>query len=82
MTNYKLIKLAPGSYDLELDDEVVASVVRSPDHQHQAPTWYVELLDERGPRPPPFSRAVHEFSSLEEAEQWLTAQPATAEPRS
>ena len=77
---YRLIRLAPGSYDLELNREVVVSVVRSPDHRRQAATWYAELLDERGPRPPPFSKAVHEFSSLEETKQWLSrAQPATAE---
>ena len=40
---YRLIRLAPGSYDLELNGEVVASVVRSPDHRRQAATWYAEL---------------------------------------
>ena len=66
---YDLARLAPGSYDLLLNGEVVASLVRStsPDTE----SWFVELLDETGPRPPPFCDAVHEFASFAEAAQWL-----------
>lgn len=68
---YRLIRLAPGSYDLELDREVVASVVRDGSHGHDAARWFAELLDEAAPRPAPFTEPVHEFGSLDEAAAWL-----------
>ena len=48
---YRLIRLAPGSYDLELDGAGIASVVRDGNHGHHAVRWFAELLDE-APRPP------------------------------
>ena len=68
---YRLIRLAPGSYDLELDGTNVASIVRDGDRRHHAVRWFAELLDESGPRPEPFSEAVHEFGSFEEVVTWL-----------
>jgi hypothetical protein len=53
---YRLIRLAPGSYDLELDGEIVASV-REASESHGAATWFAELLDEAGPTPRPFTGA-------------------------
>ena len=77
---YRLIRLAPGSYDLELDGQIVASVVRDGDRGHHAVRWVAELLDETGPRPEPFSEAVHEFGSFDDVTRWL-GQPDLAMPR-
>jgi hypothetical protein len=41
---YTLERLAPGSYDVVLDGDVVASLVRS--GQTSDPTWTAELLEE------------------------------------
>ena len=68
---YRLIRLAPGSYDLELDGENVASVVRDSHGGHHAMKWYAELLNEAGPRPAPFVEPVHEFGSFDEVAAWL-----------
>ena len=68
---YGLIRLAPGSYDLELDDEIIASVVRDGNHGHHAVRWFAEMLDEAGPRPAPFVEPVHEFGSFDEVAAWL-----------
>jgi hypothetical protein len=64
---YRLIRLAPGSYDVELNGEVVASLVREPSDRAR---WYAELLDEDH-RPEPFAQAEHEFSTYAEAIEWL-----------
>jgi len=40
--NYVLYKLAPGSYDLELDGELIGGVVRT---LGPATTWTAELLE-------------------------------------
>ena len=66
---YRVKRLAPGSYDLELDGEVVGSVVRSGQDQHAK--WHAELLAPEAVRPAPFTEAEHEFRSLEELVQWL-----------
>lgn len=68
---YGLIRLAPGSYDLELGGEIVASVVRDGNHSHHAARWFAELLDEHGPRPAPFTEPVHDFGSFDEVAAWL-----------
>ena len=66
---YRVRRLAPGSYDLELDGEVIGSVVRSgPDNNAM---WHAELLQEDAIRPAPFTQAEHGFRSLEELVQWL-----------
>jgi hypothetical protein len=70
-STYRLIRLAPGSYDVELDGEVVASLVRGGDHGHHSATWHVELLDDAAVPPSPFSAPVHEFASFDEAATWL-----------
>ena len=41
---YRLIQLAPGAYDLLLDDTIVASVVRNGSRQPY--TWTSELLED------------------------------------
>ncbi len=68
---YTLIRLAPGSYDILLDGEVVASLVRS--GQTSDATWTAELLFGLPPqeRPAPFTALEHSFTSLDEAKAWL-----------
>jgi DNA-binding XRE family transcriptional regulator len=71
MTGYKLIQLAPGSYDVLLDGEIIASLVRS--GPTQAATWTAELLVDLSPeeRPAPFTEAEHQFGAFDEARAWL-----------
>jgi hypothetical protein len=64
---YKLVQLAPGSYDVELDGKVVASLVKSPTSKR----WTAELLDEAGLRPAPFRKAAHWFATLNGVQEWL-----------
>ena len=64
---YRLVQLASGSYDVERDGKVIASLVRG----SASSRWYVELLDERLPHPAPFTAARHRFGSLGEAVAWL-----------
>lgn len=68
---YKLSRLAPGSYDVLLHNEIIASLVRSGE-THNA-TWTAELLVDLPPwrRPAPFAEPEHTFGSLEEARKWL-----------
>jgi hypothetical protein len=69
---YKIEKLAPGAYDVVLEDQCVASLVR---HGDTSRKWTVELLADlpAGERPSPFTRPEHRFDSLEEACAWLGA---------
>ena len=64
---YRLVQLAPGSYDVELNGEIVASLVQSAGRG----LWYAELLDERAPRPAPFTAAEHRFRTLTSALTWF-----------
>jgi hypothetical protein len=68
---YRLIRLAPGSYDVELDGEIIASVVRDAHRGHHAVRWFAELLDDARPGPAPFAEPVHEFGSFDEVMAWL-----------
>jgi hypothetical protein len=72
--SYILERLAPGSYDVVLEDCQVASLVRS--GQTSDATWTAELLEDmpQGQRPAPFTQQEHAFSSLEEARAWLGVQ--------
>jgi hypothetical protein len=69
---YRLIQLAPGSYDLLLDDELIGSVVRSGARTDQV-TWTAELLNAPSPGqgPLPFTQVEHTFRTLEEVCAWL-----------
>ena len=77
---YTLSLLAPGSYDVLLNDVIIASLVRD---GSQTPTiWTAEYLENMHPRrrPAPFTETEHEFGSLEEAQKWLgIAQPLNAD---
>ena len=64
---YRLVQLAPGSYDVELGGKVVASRVRSPTTKR----WTAELLDDAASRPPPFKKAAHWFGTLANAQEWF-----------
>jgi hypothetical protein len=74
---YKLIRLAPGSYDVFLDGVVVASLVQA---RGDRPVWVAELLLDLpfSERRPPFKRLEHTFTSLDEAQAWLGNAEVTA----
>lgn len=69
---YRLIQLAPGSYDLLLDGRIIASVVRGGTHPSYT-IWTAELLEDLPPRqrPAPFIKMEHSFSTFEEVCSWL-----------
>ncbi len=68
---YSLIRLAPGSYDVLRDGELVAGLVRNGSNSDAS--WTAELLLNvpSEDRPAPFIRPEHVFRSLEEARAWL-----------
>lgn len=76
---YTLERLAPGSFDVLRDGEVVASLVADTDSRSLRTTWVAELLDEpEGERrPSPFTKALHKFDSLGAACEWLGAERPT-----
>ena len=71
---YTLHRLAPGSYDLHLDGELMGGVVQLSKHNR---TWIAELLVDapREARPQPFTEVEHTFSSFEELKRWLGGAP-------
>jgi hypothetical protein len=64
---YRLVQLAAGAYDLEVQGKVIASVVRC----SLGERWSVELIDESLPHPPPFTGVEHHFESLGAIVAWL-----------
>ena len=70
---YTLSRLAPGSYDVLLDGEIIASLARNGPSDRA--TWSVELLNDvpASEMPAPFVEPEHTFKSLEEARNWLGA---------
>lgn len=73
MTTYTLERLAPGSYDVLRDSEVVASLVADTNARSLRTTWHLELLVDpaAGKRPAPFTKNQHRFDSLGAACEWL-----------
>jgi hypothetical protein len=73
---YVLYKLAPGSYDLELEGELIGGVVSTVSPGETS--WIAELLDpvSAGKYPAPFSAPEHEFPTLEAAVRWRERQAA------
>jgi hypothetical protein len=69
---YSLIQLAPGAYDLFLNGELLASVVRNGTGSKNT-SWTAELLEDlpRSKRPAPFKEIEHQFPTLEELCAWL-----------
>jgi hypothetical protein len=70
---YKLSQLAPGTYDVLLNELMIASLVRS--GPVDAAACITELLVDlpRGERPATFTKSKDIFGSLEEAQTWLEA---------
>ncbi len=68
---YRLVRLAPGSYDVLLNGIIIAGLVRSGSTCDAS--WTAELLLDLPPqeRPAPFTGLDHSFTSLEEARAWL-----------
>ncbi len=75
---YQLTQLAPGSYDLLLDGEIIGSVVRSGSHSDDV-TWTAELLEDSPmeTRPTPFTQVEHTFTTLEDVCAWLKGAEVT-----
>ncbi len=71
MPEYKLSRLAAGSYDVLLNGEIVASLARN--GPRDSASWSAELLKDLAPgeRPAPFTKEEHQFASFEEARAWL-----------
>jgi hypothetical protein len=69
---YRLIQLAPGSYDLLLHGKIIGSIVRSGARTDQV-MWTAELLNDPAPGqgPLPFIRVEHTFKTLEDVCTWL-----------
>jgi len=72
---YTLTRLAFGSYDVNLDGSIIASLVHEPGRERALSKWHVELLEATPhvKRPAPFSDQTHTFPSFEEAAGWLGA---------
>jgi hypothetical protein len=73
--NYSLIQLAPGAYDLFLEDEIIGSVVRSGSRSGDT-VWTAELMEDRPARErrAPFVGVEHSFPTLQEVCEWLGCQ--------
>ena len=79
---YRLIPLAPGSYDLVLGSKIIGSVVRQlRSNNREPPRWLAELLDESAPFPAPFVSAEHEFAALEDIIAWLGEAEIASRPQ-
>ena len=70
---YRVEQLAPGSYDLLLDDRLIGGIVRNVGKYGRLDGWRVELLDtvNEHDRPYPFTAAERSFTGLEAALSWL-----------
>jgi hypothetical protein len=70
---YTLVPLAPGAYDVLLDGEVIASLVREVQSGRRSPNWHIELLEwAPGAAPPaPFLEPTHVFPNFAAALDWL-----------
>ena len=64
---YRLVQLARGSYDVQLDGEVVASLVQS----RTSKRWFAEVLDDAQPLPAPFEKVEHAFDRYADAVAWF-----------
>jgi hypothetical protein len=75
---YTLYKLAPGSYDLKRDGNLIGGVVKN---GPRAATWTAELLDDVLPEtmPPPFTKTEHRFPTLDAVLVWLGGAEVTEE---
>jgi hypothetical protein len=67
---YRLLQLAEGAYDVEFDGETVASLVATAGGRGNT-RWTAELLDERRPRPQPFTGESQGFPTFSDALTWF-----------
>ena len=67
---YRLLQLAEGAYDVELDGETVASLVATAGGRGNT-RWTAELLDEGRPRPQPFTGESQGFPTFSDALTWF-----------
>ena len=74
---YTLERLAPGSFDIVLDGEVIGALVKNGAH---STSWTAELLTEApaGERPAPFVDVEHTFAKLDDVLLWLGRPGITA----
>ncbi len=77
--SYTLHKLAPGSYDLCKDNELVGSVVRQ---DNRSLTWIAEVIadDPSQGLPQPFTKPEHRFPSFDAMLQWLGGAEVNGDP--
>ena len=70
---YTIERLAPGSYDVLLDGDLVAALVRVVEREGLSDQWQIDLLEEAPPadRPTPFVDQSHTFGSRLAALEWL-----------
>lgn len=73
--SYSLHRLAAGSYDVRLDGEIMAALVRSGNGRGTVTRWHAELLADlpSAERPAPFVDVEHRFDTLAAACEWLGA---------
>jgi hypothetical protein len=69
---YKLVKLAPGAYDVLLAEDIVAGLGRGA----SSGRWILELLESLPPerRLAPFTQLEHRYGTPGEACSWLGAE--------
>jgi hypothetical protein len=65
---YKLVQLAAGAYDIDLDGDVVPSLVVTPGRTDIG-RWTAELLSSNAPTP--FTASVHMFATFSAILTWL-----------
>ncbi len=65
---YKVVQLAPGAYDIEFEDDIVASLVVTPGRRDEG-RWTAELLGMNVPLP--FTAATHTFATFSDVLSWL-----------
>jgi hypothetical protein len=78
---YRLLQLAEGAYDVELDGETIASLVAMAGARGNT-RWTAELLDESRPRPQPFTGESQGFSTFSDALTWFGDPEVTSAPAS
>lgn len=70
---YTLKRLAPGSFDLLLNGQIVGSLVRDVSRDGHEGDWTAETLSDSPPFPAPFENETHQFRTLSAAAAWLEA---------
>ena len=74
---YTVERLAPGSYDVLLDGNLVAALVHVIEREGLGDRWEIDLLEEdpSADRPKPFTAQSHTFGSRLAALEWLGIWP-------